>query len=104
MSGSNHTPGPWHETMYDGRVFVEPRGRSGTGEYICEVGLPSGDRVFEDARLIAAAPDLLAACEAAYHALRSYQYGNSATKLAEGVADEIAAAIAKARGAADETH
>ncbi len=26
---------------------------------------------------------------AAYHALRSYQYGNSATELAEGIADKI---------------
>lgn len=93
-----HTPGPWDVTHYDNRVFVEPRGRSGMDEYICEVGLPSGDRVYEDARLIAAAPELLAACEAAYRALRSYQYGNSATDLAKETADDISAAIEKARG------
>jgi hypothetical protein len=59
-----HTPGPWNVTDYDGRVFVEPTGRTPTGEYICEIGLPTGDLVFEDAHLIAAAPELLAACEA----------------------------------------
>lgn len=42
--------------------------------------------------------DLLAVCEAAEHALRSYQYGNSATDLAREIADQVAAAIAKARG------
>jgi len=26
---------------------------------------------------------------AAYHALRSYQYGNASTELAEGIADKI---------------
>jgi len=37
-------------------------------------------------------------CRAAYHALRSYEHGNSATALAAGVADEIEAALAKASG------
>ena len=61
--------------------------------------IPAGSIDAEaNARLIAAAPDLLAACEAAYHALRSYQYGNSAPELAAEVADDLAVAIAKARG------
>jgi hypothetical protein len=40
--------------------------------------------------------ELLAVCIAASHALRSYQYG--APELAQGVADSVDAAIAKARG------
>jgi hypothetical protein len=40
---------------------------------------------------------LLKATTAAVHALRSYQHGNTATDLAEGVADSCEAAIAKVR-------
>lgn len=49
------------------------------------------------ARLVSERDALLAACEVAEHALRSYQYGNSATDLAREIADQVAAAIAKAR-------
>lgn len=42
--------------------------------------------------------ELSRACNMALHALRSYQHGNTAPALAEGVADELEAAVAKARG------
>ena len=51
-----------------------------------------------DARLIAAAPDLLEACHAAYNALKSYEYGNGSPELANSVADNVMAAISKAEG------
>ncbi len=50
----------------------------------------------EIGRLRAINADLIAALAAATHALRSYQYGNSATDLAEEVADNAETAIAKA--------
>jgi hypothetical protein len=40
--------------------------------------------------------ELLKACRAAVHALRSYQHGNSAPDLAESVADAVEKAIQKA--------
>lgn len=50
-----------------------------------------------NAHLIAAAPEMAKLLQAASHALRSYQYGNSATELAQGCADQIDALLAKAR-------
>jgi hypothetical protein len=46
---------------------------------------------------MAAAPDLLKVLQAASHALRSYQYGNASTELAQSTADACDAAIAKAK-------
>ena len=48
--------------------------------------------------LIDAAPELYEALKAAQHALRSYQYGNSAPALAEEIADSAQASLAKAQG------
>lgn len=50
-----------------------------------------------NAHLMAAAPEMAKLLQAASHALRSYQYGNSATELAQGCADQIDALLAKAR-------
>lgn len=44
--------------------------------------------------------NVLAALEAATHALRSYQYGNDAPDLAKDVADKADAVIANAKGGA----
>lgn len=52
-----------------------------------------------NANLFAAAPQMLNALTAASNALRSYQYGNSATELAKEIADACDAALAKARAA-----
>lgn len=40
--------------------------------------------------------DLVAACEAAVHALRSYQYGNGSPDLAEEIANKIQSALSAA--------
>lgn len=42
--------------------------------------------------------ELLEACRAAFHALRSFQFGNSATELAEEIANVCEVAIKKAEG------
>jgi hypothetical protein len=71
---SKHTPGPWtvdEEILHEGKLHVA--GRSATVEAgdkgICKLirhSQSTHDPVSEaNARLIAAAPDLLAACEAA---------------------------------------
>ena len=57
--------------------------------------------VTEDARTVLVAvrhEDLLKALVAAAHALRSYQYGNAAPALAEGIAVLIEALVADAEG------
>lgn len=42
-----------------------------------------------------AGDELLAACDAAYNALRSYQHGNTAPELAQEIADHLQEVIAK---------
>lgn len=77
---------------------------------VIEVKEPRFERTFDsrvagaeetaiaNAHLIAAAPELYTALKAARHALRSYQYGNTATDLAAEVADFASVALAKAEG------
>ena len=72
-----HTPGPWHRT---GSNYVARTGNDGTG-VVCKTSntvdalrFCAGPGSLEDAAnaaLIAAAPDLLAACEAALKALKN---------------------------------
>lgn len=84
MTTTTHTPGPWEAVHY-----------SGTDAYsdVCAQGncLISGDidlLSFDDACLIAAAPDLLEACRKAL----------TCASIPDYVADVIRAAIAKAEG------
>lgn len=98
---SNHTPGPWIVEWGDKTpIYVSPESRH---EYvsICKV-LPIDDEIDCDdgdfivgsqtkanAHLIAAAPELLAACEAAEW---------NSLDLPEFVVERLLAAIAKAKG------
>lgn len=52
----------------------------------------------EEARLIAAAPDMLRVLTAAELALRSYEFGNASPDLARQVADAAKAVLDKAEG------
>lgn len=54
-----HTPGPWY-TMAKGNDYQSPVSQEGTGKTVA-LTYTTNDA---DAHLIAAAPDLLAACEA----------------------------------------
>lgn len=56
---SKHTPGPWYVDS-DGDVYVPARGLLATDFYMAQ---PTN---IADAYLIAAAPDLLEACKAAF--------------------------------------
>jgi hypothetical protein len=101
----NHTPGPWtvvaDDTVYAFPPSTDPKaiaaGYANDAQLIAEVS------VAEDARLIAAAPDLLEAMEAVSDEWDAY-IGSGDTEghddpvlVGEKVAD-LRAAIAKAKG------
>ena len=94
---SAHTPGPW-KVLADtrtGAVDVWSGAR-----FVCTVGVPgaSGDESIEpDAALIAAAPDLLAACKAALSLVELLTYDPTDRQTLR-INDQIEAAIAKAEG------
>ncbi len=87
---TKHTPGPWSlsgaNTVHGPDCIVAFVGTADE-----EVRRFSGERQSADARLIAAAPDLLAACEAVSATTWSK---NTATIIGE----QVRAAIAKAKG------
>ncbi len=80
---SRHTPGPWHMSE-DGKIWAA---RAEGPRTICRP-----EDFDEDAYLIAAAPDLLAACEAALGFLLESDLGDT------WLADKIHDAIWKATG------
>jgi len=89
MSEAKHTPGPWH---------IMPRGQVGCDSFpICEVydADPRNDNPEQEAnaRLIAASPDLLAACKRLIDCLGPDGYHSTAGKPA---CDAARAAIARA--------
>ncbi len=64
---AKHTPGPWEfgpnhsSTGLAGQLVVRPAGEFPHGEWVADVGSMYDDHREANARLIAAAPDLLAA-------------------------------------------
>lgn len=99
MSQANHTPGPWNS--HGDRVWSEFAGinRSERSNLIAlssyKLKMPDSERT-ANLKLIAAAPDLLAALEVASsvmacHELQDSQYDNARKVVRE--------AIAKAKGA-----
>ncbi len=105
---TKHTPGPWavctwasHMPLSGWPSEVCADDGEGDGTTICmfyKVDLYDFDRaaVEANARLIAAAPDLLAACEAALDELE-YFHEPQMTGTS-GIIRDLRAAIAKARG------
>ena len=95
MSEEKHTPGPWQAcdvgdySDYDGRCRVILG-----DELRIAVILGDHDESAANARLMAAAPDLLASLEEACDPLSGYLYGPAL--------DRARAAIAKAKGAASD--
>lgn len=106
------THGPW-------KVFIDDTGGELTGWPISigaaneedkSIVRPGGHYPYEwdaamsqteavaNAHLIAAAPEIYKALDAAKNALRSYQYGNASPELAEAIADMADKALAKAGG------
>lgn len=100
MSGATHTPGPWRVGPVDDTIVTDAAGK--------EVAAIDGDYNDPDtwplmeanARLIAAAPDLLAALRRAKETIRVW-HGPNAWDIYDRVSPEmvaINAAIAKAEG------
>lgn len=99
---SNHTPGPW--------IWARDILENNAQDYLCSEDYKT--RILQaqwrgepaDARLIAAAPDLLEACELHISALRSQiRDGKQRPEYAELIYQaqkKMMAAIAKARGEA----
>ena len=91
---TTHTPGPWHLGMQPGPIVYGPN-----GEQVADLrkGMLHRDEDVANIRLIAAAPDLLAALEA-FNAWRN-EHGYGSPEL-EAVVCQSLNAIAKARGEA----
>jgi hypothetical protein len=96
MSNTQHTPGPW---IYDDRYVnvIAEDGRAIAGRPAWSSLSPDSEEA--DARLIAAAPELLEACEAALFAL-DCAINLQGLQLLIPTADKVRAAIAKAKGEA----
>jgi hypothetical protein len=104
MNGATHTPGPWQLARADGercRVDIETveRGNDlpdqGNAIAVAYWGCPMEEA---NARLLAAAPELLAACQAAEEALAWTVVGE--VPEAVRVYDQVRDAIRKAIGGA----
>ena len=88
---TKHTPGPWSIDKEERWVIHEPEGKSGT-LVVPEIYLDD-DEAIANARLIAAAPELL-------EALESFPGFLCGTESGDAWIDQMRAAIAKARGEA----
>ena len=101
---NKHTPGPWqHGDLDDGdTIYVFGRGED---TLVCEVNDTDldADEAEGNARLIAAAPELLAACKAAVEyaeTCRDIPEFSSGYCIGTDHLEAIKAAIAKAEGGA----
>ena len=107
---TKHTPGPWIEaahSTHDIRICAGPpndrysvavvEGRIFRGSPDPKLATSEG---LANARLIAAAPDLLAACQAALRLYGSDAEGANGCASPEELAIDLRAAIAKAGGGA----
>lgn len=93
-----HTLGPWHVGMKPGPMIYGPH-----GEQIADMRHPAmvdDDEHAANARLIAAAPELLAALLDCVELVESEWTGFNNRDLSGGIAPRARAAIAKAKGQA----
>ncbi len=101
---SEHTPGPWitQRDNYIAKILV-PTGRNGCrvvyAEYgdVAYIGPFDDDNGNSNARLIAAAPDLLAVARKAMAAIDE----NTTFQSTGALIEEFRAAVAKAEGSTD---
>ena len=89
-NGLKHTPGPWYSGKYIDRVTLSEE--SDGSDSICHVYQPSQRA---NARLIAASPELLAACVRVSDAIDDYLQGGQKTVLIDAY-KQVSAAISKA--------
>ena len=94
---SAHTPGPWRVDRSGALLGVNVVAPT---DWICKVGLSDRPNVMEDARLIAAAPELLEAMESALPHVENDALEQGVNPDEDAVVIQARAAIAKARGRA----
>lgn len=103
MSNQKHTPGPWSVLIENGKLYVVQKHQDPVT--VCFVPDPSSEDSQADARLIATAPELLAACKDAYAKLLERlnfiesTYGLEQNK--DAYLNQLEQAIAKATGGAE---
>lgn len=98
MTTAKHTPGPWYTNTKGDNRYQSEIAREGDGKTVA-ITYTSNDA---DAHLIAAAPDLLAACKALMLAegMQSGKRDGVTMGLISSAIDAARAAIAKAQGGA----
>lgn len=97
---TKHTPGPWKLSESASRVILGKSEHSGLMG-VCVMQNAQSEHYDANARLIAAAPDMLTALEELFkHCAMIHKYGGEASNVREADrAQQLAlAAIAKARG------
>lgn len=103
MSAAKHTPGPWSVLEHQGEVFVLASGAMQIAKvtYVLEFAGEQGSRRLQNARMFAAAPEMLEALQLASNTL--FLLADEVKTLglrAENVREKVRAAIAKATGSA----
>jgi hypothetical protein len=101
---TKHTPGPWEVTSgdnYEIRSPLMPREyphqfkNDSTGDFVAYIGNHAKDFGYANANLIAAAPDLLAAAEAALNCVAELPENPARAELAQMLTDAIAKALGR---------
>lgn len=96
---SQHTPGPWKwvgDLKHNARIIHDNADKRLGRSTICDVTMGSA----ADAALIAAAPELLAACEKAFAMFQQSPLNHDGDWIRSELATRLRAAIAKASGKA----
>ena len=94
---NEHTPGPWEAENTNSGIMIKSTRKPG---YLAAARwfTQSSKEIWANAYLIAAAPDLLGACEAALEIIGVYDEGVGLTLEERMLERTILVAIAKARG------
>lgn len=95
---TQHTPGPWHVGIKQAEKIVYDSTGWAVANATVYHGENDAEQVKANARLIAAAPELLDALQTAAMALIGYTHRN---EIIENALDSARAAIAKATGGAE---
>lgn len=104
---NKHTPGPWIVRGKPGNRFIRTEIIGGKATTVAWIDSLSAEAELPNARLIAAAPDLLAACELAIDLFQFGTFDNGvhspsgeseAEHWAGRCREKMASAIAKAKG------
>ena len=98
-----HTPGPWRVEEDEDGLYIRMEAYRGQDEYLVVYASPIPEQREADAHLIAAAPELLAACKAVLSDVSLDVYRGAAADRgrmtpAEAAFALLRAAIARANG------